>query len=907
MSIQAFVSILQEHGDHAAAGVSPWLVWMVPLFPVFGFVFQVFVGRRLPKPVISFVSCAVVFASCVIAWTLFFKVKGDPHHAAIVADVGPWINVPGFDGWLSVVARHSLVVDQLTCVMILVVTNIGFLIHVYSTGYMAEEKRFGRYFSYLNLFTGFMLILVMASNLLLMFVGWEGVGLCSYLLIGFWFEKKENAAAGMKAFIVNRVGDLAFTIGALMLFVTVGKVTGVWTVDFRELQETIARNPGVLTGVTFWIPFLMFIGATGKSAQVPLYVWLPDAMAGPTPVSALIHAATMVTAGVYMIARLNFVYVLSPAALAVVTGVGAFTAIFAGSIGVAQNDIKKVLAYSTVSQLGFMFMGVGVGAFAAGIFHLFTHAFFKACLFLGSGSVIHGMGGEQDITKMGGLKAKMPWTFWTFLFSAAALAGIPPLAGFFSKDEILWQAWSTNAFATTGLGHWFGKLVWLTGACAAACTAFYMTRLVIKTFLDRPKWGTATAFSGSGLPDRMDENEKKKKQEPKKEPPKTGKGADGFPAWMEEEEAAGGLPQDESMLDLGNVRKKPKKEPSSAKPPEAKPPPPPLPMEDDSHHQELPGDESMLDLGAVGRKPHAHEDHGHASDLPQDESMLDLGRVGGKHGTAKPEAHDAHDAPEAHDAGYGHGDDAGHGAGHGHHGDPHESPWSMLIALVLLAFCSIWVGFLNRPHALGGGAAFEEWLSPVTEPHHVAAAHGEKSSQSAPEEHHTKPIEYALMLVSIAAALGGMGFAWYIYVVRSGVPAKDFAEKHRELYELVRDKYRIDEFYDRAVVNPLLDLEEGTCRFDNEVVDGAVNGAAWVGRTVAKATGLVDNEVVDAAVNGAAVATQMIARKVRRAQTGNIKEYLTFALVGGLFVIALFCLYLTRENLLAKIKELFGS
>jgi proton-translocating NADH-quinone oxidoreductase chain L len=897
MSIQAFVSILQEHGEHAAAGVSPWLVWMVPLFPIFGFVFQIFIGRKLPKPVISFVSCAVVFASCVISWILFFKLKGDPHREAIVADLGPWINVPGFNGALSVVANHKLIVDQLTCVMILVVTNIGFLIHVYSTGYMATEKRFARYFSYLNLFTGFMLILVMASNLLLMFVGWEGVGLCSYLLIGFWFEKKENAAAGMKAFIVNRVGDLAFTIGALMLFVTIGKATGIWTVDFRELQQAIANNPGVLGGVTFWIPFLMFIGATGKSAQMPLYVWLPDAMAGPTPVSALIHAATMVTAGVYMIARMNFVYVLSPAALAVVTGVGAFTAIFAGSIGVAQNDIKKVLAYSTVSQLGFMFMGVGVGAFAAGIFHLFTHAFFKACLFLGSGSVIHGMGGEQDIRKMGGLKGKMKWTFWTFIISSAALSGVPPLAGFFSKDEILWQAWSTNAFHTTGLGHWYGKLIWLTGACAAACTAFYMTRLVIKTFLDRPKWGTATAFSGAGLPEWMDEDEKKK-QEQKKEPPKAGKGPDGLPAWMEEEDSAGSLPQDESMLDLGNVKKKPKKEPT--------PPPPPLPSSahDDESHPDLPQDESMLDLGAVGRKAHAHEDHGHATDLPQDESMLDLGRVGGKHGAPK---HDAHDAPAAHDAGHGHGDDAGHGGGHGHDGEPHESPVSMLVALVLLAFCSVWVGFLNRPHALGGDAVFEEWLSPVTEPHHAAAAHGEKSSHSAPEEHHTAPIEYALMLVSIAAAFGGIGFAWYVYGIRKGVPAQEFAEKHKELYELVRDKYRVDEFYEAAVINPLLDLEEGTCRFDNEVVDGAVNGAAWLGRTVAKGTGLVDNEVVDAAVNGAAVATQMIARKVRRAQTGNIKEYLTFALVGGLFVIALFCLYLTRENLLAKIKELFGS
>ena len=908
MDLQAFVPVLQ-HGEHAAAGpapsIAPIVVWLIPLLPVFGFVFQTFIGRKLPKPIVAFVSCAVVLGSCIISWVLFAKLSspGEP----IRANLGPWIHIPGLkDGWLSVIADHNLVVDQLTAVMILVVTNIGFLIHVYSTGYMADEKRFARYFSYLNLFTGFMLILVMAGNILLMFVGWEGVGLCSYLLIGFWFEKKENAAAGMKAFVVNRIGDLAFTIGALLLFVTIGRATNVWTVDFEELRKVIKDNPGVLEGVAFWIPLLLFIGATGKSAQMPLYVWLPDAMAGPTPVSALIHAATMVTAGVYMIARMNFVYTLSPAAMAIVTGIGAFTAIFAGSIGIAQNDIKKVLAYSTVSQLGFMFMGVGVGAFAAGIFHLFTHAFFKACLFLGSGSVIHGMGGEQDIRKMGGLKSKMPWTFWTFVISSAALSGVPPLAGFFSKDEILWKAWSTHAFHETWLGMWYGKLIWAVGACAAACTAFYMTRLVIKTFLDRPKWGAAGSFSGGGLPGWMDEEEKKK---PKKEEPKKGTGPDGMPAWMEDDPVGSALPQDESMLDFGHVKKKPKKE-------EPAPPPPPAEkspanLEDESHPaipHGLDDDASLLDMGAVGRKAsHGHEDHGHAADLPDDASLLDLGKVGGKHAPSH-DPQDAHaPAAAAHDAGHGHGDDADHGhGGHGHHGEPHESPWSMLIALVLLAFCSIWVGLLNAPHALHGSERFSTWLMPVTEPkaHHVE---GHSESEAHAEEHKVEPIEYFLMLLSIGAAFGGIFFGWYVYSKRSGVPAQEFTDKHKELYELVRDKYRVDELYEATIINPLLNLNEGTCRFDNEVVDGAVNGAAWVGRTIAKGTGLVDNEVVDAAVNGAAVATQMVSRKVRRAQTGNIKEYLTFALVGGLFVIALFCLYLTRENLLAKFKDVFGG
>ena len=890
MDLHALVAGIQEHGAHAAEAAAtpnhPWM-WLIPLLPIFGFLFQTFIGRKLPKPIVGFVSCGVILASAVLAWAVFFKVRdGGP----IAGLLGPWINIPGLkDGYLSVIAEHKLVADHLTCVMILVVTNIAFLIHVYSTGYMAEEKRYARYFSYLNLFTGFMLILVMGSNILLMFVGWEGVGLCSYLLIGFWFEKKENASAGMKAFVVNRVGDLAFTIGALTFFVYLGRTFGVWTIDFAQMREVVsAHREAIPAGLATFVCIMLFIGATGKSAQVPLYVWLPDAMAGPTPVSALIHAATMVTAGVYMIARMNFLFSLSPTALAVVTGVGAFTAIFAGSIGVAQNDIKKVLAYSTVSQLGFMFMGVGVGAYAAGVFHLFTHAFFKACLFLGSGSVIHGMGGEQDITKMGGLKAKMPWTFWTFAIASIAIAGVPPLAGFFSKDEILWQAWDTEIFSKTGLGHWYGKVIWLVGACAAATTAFYMTRLVIKTFLDRPKWATATAFSGGGLPD--------------------------------DEEHPSDLPQDESMLDLGAIKKKPK--------------PLPGPMKgDEPAGKDLPEDESMLDFGKIHRKKgpppapapspaaggHGADEHGHAHDLPQDESMLDMGKIGSSHAAPPRDAHDAHGAHAAHDAGHGHGhghdDDAGHG--HGHHGEPHESPPSMLLALVVLAAGSVLVGFLGVPAALGGSNRFEHWLAPVTEAHEAHAAPGHASAHEAarqgehePEkggEHGHKPMEYVLMLVSVAAAFGGIGAAWYVYKIRSGIPAKDFVEKHRELYELVRDKYRVDELYEATVVGPLLDLNEGTCRFDNEVVDGAVNGAAWVGRTVSTGTGIVDNEVVDAAVNGAAVATQMVAKRVRRAQTGNIKEYLTFALVGGLFVIALFCLYLTRENLAAKLRELFGG
>ncbi|MBI2930381.1 MAG: NADH-quinone oxidoreductase subunit L, partial [Planctomycetes bacterium] len=450
------------------------LVWFVPLLPLFGFAFNVFIGtailraarkrgegaEKLVRLLVGLVACGTVGASAVISWILFLHVRET--HVALEALLGfDWISVGS--GHLQVVAQHKLVVDRLTAVMILVVTNVGFLIHVYSTGYMAGEPRYARYFAYLNLFTGFMLILVMAGNLLLMFVGWEGVGLCSYLLISFWYEKLDNAKAGMKAFITNRVGDFAFMIGVMLLFVYIGSITGTWTVDFGELKHAIGQahkanmiDGGVMTAVGI----LLFIGATGKSAQIPLYTWLPDAMAGPTPVSALIHAATMVTAGVYMVARMNFVYAMAPWAMGVVALVGAATALFAGTIAVTQNDIKKVLAYSTVSQLGFMFMGVGVGAWAAGIFHLMTHAFFKACLFLGSGSVIHGMHHEQDIRKMGGLWHKIPLVGACFLVGTLSMGG--PLAGMFSKEAIMAKVYEHD------------RLVWLMLVATAFLTPFYV-------------------------------------------------------------------------------------------------------------------------------------------------------------------------------------------------------------------------------------------------------------------------------------------------------------------------------------------------------------------------------------------------------------------------------------------------
>jgi NADH-quinone oxidoreductase subunit L len=361
----------------------------------------------------------------------------------------------------------GLQLDPLSAVMILVVTGVGFLIHVYSIGYMHSEQGYGRYFAYLNLFTFAMLTLVLADNFLLMFVGWEGVGLCSYLLIGYWYEKPSAANAGRKAFVVNRIGDFGFLLAMMLLFTQFGTLR--FDVIFHQAPLVLAFGGGMATAITL----LLFLGATGKSAQVPLYIWLPDAMEGPTPVSALIHAATMVTAGVYMVARCHVLFLLAPVSLAVVAVIGAVTALFAASIGLVQNDIKRVLAYSTVSQLGYMFLGCGVGAFAAGIFHLMTHAFFKALLFLGSGSVIHALNGEQDIRKMGGIAKKIPVTHATFLIGALAIAGFPGLAGFFSKDEILWKAFSSSQGS---------NLLWLFGALAALFTAFYMFRLLFLVF-----------------------------------------------------------------------------------------------------------------------------------------------------------------------------------------------------------------------------------------------------------------------------------------------------------------------------------------------------------------------------------------------------------------------------------------
>ncbi|HEV8712536.1 MAG TPA: NADH-quinone oxidoreductase subunit L [Candidatus Binatia bacterium] len=438
----------------------------IVLFPLLGVLFNIFLGQRVSRKTVNYVAPGVVLLSFLFSFVAFLRL---PESGVLVDTVWPWITSGSFQ------VDFALRVDPLSATMILIVTGVGFLIHVYSTGYMAHDEDVARYFAYLNLFTAAMLLLVLGENLLLLFVGWEGVGLCSYLLIGFWYTDDEKASAGKKAFIVNRIGDAGFLLGLFLLFWSLGE-KGVWTLSFSEIQ-THASSLSVETVTA--ICLLLFVGAIGKSAQIPLYVWLPDAMAGPTPVSALIHAATMVTAGVYMVARLHFLYSLSATALAVVAIVGTATALFAATIALVQTDIKRVLAYSTVSQLGYMFLGLGVGAYTAGVFHLMTHAFFKALLFLAAGSVIHGMSDEQDIRQMGGLKDKLPTTYGTFLVACLAIAGFPGLSGFFSKDLILEEAF------VSAHGSW---LLWLAGTIGAGMTAFYMFRLLFVTF-----WGETRA------------------------------------------------------------------------------------------------------------------------------------------------------------------------------------------------------------------------------------------------------------------------------------------------------------------------------------------------------------------------------------------------------------------------------
>jgi NADH-quinone oxidoreductase subunit L len=453
-------------------------LWLIPLVPFAGFLVNGLVGRKAPKGVVT----AVALIGALIPMLQVSAIMWNYHTLALpyAENLGTWIRAGAFH------ADFAFAVDRLTLVMLCVVTGVGFLIHVYSVGYMAEEEGYWRFFAYMNLFLFFMLTLVLAENFLLMFVGWEGVGLASYLLIGFYYAKDSAAKAGRKAFVMNRIGDFGFLLAMFLMIAQFG------TLSFSGVFGQIAADPTMQGGFLTAIALFLVLGATGKSAQIPLYTWLPDAMEGPTPVSALIHAATMVTAGVYMIARTHVIFDRSPLALSVVAIIGCATAFFAATIGTSQTDIKRVLAYSTVSQLGYMFLACGVAAYSAGVFHLVTHAFFKALLFLSAGAVIHSLGGEQDMRVMGGLRKKIPVTFWSMTAAVFAISGFPPLAGFVSKDEILYQAFISGIPG--------GKVLWAVGLLTAGITSFYMFRLWYMTFFGESRF-EAAHFEAAHLDD----------------------------------------------------------------------------------------------------------------------------------------------------------------------------------------------------------------------------------------------------------------------------------------------------------------------------------------------------------------------------------------------------------------------
>ena len=700
-------------------------IWLIPLLPAFGATMMFFFGRKLQKSAVSAVCVGVVVVAflfaCLAVWqytdyardnpgkpyqTILYTWLGSDDVSVGVSSVQPSLVYLQRDGTPAPFhVDAGFLLDPLSSIWLLFVTGVGMLIHIYSIGYMGHEGGYYRFFGYLNLFMFSMLMLVLGNNYALMFVGWEGVGLCSYLLIGFYFHRKSASDAANKAFIVNRIGDAGFLLGMFTIAWYFGSLRFT---DINHLARSghFAIGDPIITAATL----LLFVGACGKSAQLPLYVWLPDAMEGPTPVSALIHAATMVTAGVYMVARSNALFVLAPTSMKTVAIIGALTAIFAASIGLVQNDIKRVLAYSTVSQLGYMFLALGVGAFAAGVFHVFTHSFFKALLFLGSGSVIHAMSGEQDIRNMGALHNRIPITFRTMAIATLAIAGVPGFAGFFSKDEILWQAWSSEGGAY--------RLLWLIGFVTALMTAFYMGRLIVLTFFSAPRM---------------------------------------------------------------------------------------------SHEVE-------------------------------------------------------------------------------HH--IHESPKSMTVPLVILAFFSIFAGWLGWPHSLGGSDRFSKFLEPVFA-REVEVFQAEKPGQLAAgkkEEEHTNPMEYALMALSVGAAFVGLGMAWRAYNKADKGYAEPIATAAPPVYDLLYNKYYVDEGYDYAFTGRrklgkvrlgAMGLGDASSWFDARVIDGTVNGAGWITRLTGTLSVWWDKWIIDGLlVNGPAILSRLLSYPARMLQWGLVQWYALVMVVG---------------------------
>ncbi len=748
--------------------------------PLVGAVINWLFGKRMNSELFSgAVACAAVGVSCVVALMIAFGI-GTTHTGALFMPEGKpvldhiwtWVEVGGFR------ADFALGMDRLSAIYACFVTFVALFIHIFATGYMHGDKGFYRFFAYLNLFMFSMLTLVLADNFLLMFVGWEGVGLCSYLLIGYYIKRDEASKAAKKAFVMNRIGDWGVLMGVFLLFSMTGSISfydkvvdGTQVASAFGIIAQMAQDPftwgAIFAGGITSIGVLLFIGATGKSAQIPLFTWLPDAMAGPTPVSALIHAATMVTAGVYMVVRSNAIYQNAPTAMFIIAIVGCATALFAATIGLAQNDIKKVLAYSTVSQLGYMFLACGVGAFGAAIFHVMTHAFFKALLFLGSGSVIHGMHHEQDMRRMGNLKKYMPITFATMITGWLAISGIPVFSGFFSKDEILYKT-----FAAAGLGSW-SYVLWIVGLLTAVLTAVYMTRMMVMTF-----WGEER-----------------------------------FHTPISEE-----LPVAENIGEASRA------------------------------------EETAFALGDAHDAVEPHGDpHAWAS---AEEDLED-------------EAHDDHD-------------DEHHHLPDDFH--PHESPWTMTVPLIVLAVFATFVGLVGVPYALSGGAIpnyFEHTLEPViAKVGHTAVetpAHSEKSSEvkhffaseANPETEHAEDAEHAahspeeirterlLAGLSVLLALLGIGIGWFIFQ----------KEPLKQMPRILREKWRIDEFYNGYIVDPITSLSRNGLwqGFDVGFIDGTVNGIGHFVTALGSIT--------------------------RRVQVGFVRSYAAFMLFGALIVIGYFIYY----------------
>jgi NADH-quinone oxidoreductase subunit L len=692
-------------------------IWLIPLFPACGAALMLFFGRKLRKQTVNAVCVGAVVLAFVFACGAVWQYVhwADAHaHQAFEKSVYTWlgtdtghmnfVKADGTPAQFKVDAGFLL--DPLSSLWLLFVTGVGMLIHIYSTGYMAHEGGYYRFFGYLNLFMFAMLTLILANNYAVMFVGWEGVGLCSYLLIGFYFHRKSASNAANKAFIVNRIGDAGFIMGMFFIAWYFGSVNYSVVNALARSGQFVIGDP-IITAATL----LLFVGACGKSAQLPLYIWLPDAMEGPTPVSALIHAATMVTAGVYMVARSNALFVLAPTSMKTVAIIGGLTAIFAASIGLVQNDIKRVLAYSTVSQLGYMFLALGVGAFSAGVFHVFTHAFFKALLFLGSGSVIHAMSGEQDMRNMGDLHGRIKITHATMFIATLAIAGIFPFAGFFSKDEILWQAWSAQG----GAYRW----LWFVGYATALMTAFYMFRLMYLTFHGKPRMS-----------------------------------------------------------------------------------------HDVEHHI-------------------------------------------------------------------------------------HESPKSMTVPLIILAFFSLFAGFLGWPHSLGGSNRVEKFLEPVfAKEAHVLVAEGQgaKVAEGAVEVQHTGLAEYFLMIFSLAAAAAGWGMAWKFYRHADKGYSEPIASAAPMAYDLLMNKYYVDEGYDyvftgRKEIGDVrlgaIGLGEAASLFDSQIVDGAVNSAGSVTRLSGKISSWWDKWVIDGIlVNGPPTIARAMSYPARLIQWGFVQWYALVMVIG---------------------------